>query len=178
MSPGGANWCDDISTNTAESCEQIILEALDSSIKELSKLQGKDMEKWEWGKVHTAVYSHTPFSEINILRPIFERRIASGGGPNTINVAGATFSGSDGYEQHFGPGFRQIMGLGNDVHYHLFMNSTGQSGNLFSKNYDDMIEPFRDVKYLEFSKKEPVTKLILNRFYQDNSVIENTEEGP
>jgi penicillin amidase len=31
---------------------------------------------------------------------------------------------------------------------HLYMASTGQSGNVLSPHYDDMIEPFRDVRLL------------------------------
>jgi len=31
--------------------------------------------------------------------------------------------------------------------HHLYMNSTGQSGNVLSAHYDDMVKPFRDVRY-------------------------------
>ena len=29
----------------------------------------------------------------------------------------------------------------------MYMNSTGQSGNVLSSHYDDMVKPFRDVQY-------------------------------
>jgi penicillin amidase len=161
LTPGGAQWCDDRSTDQTESCEWAVHQALDLAIKELSKLAGSDMDDWLWGNVHETVYSHQPFSKVNMLKSFFERRIDSGGGPNTINVANARFIESQGYEQNFGAGFRQIISLSKDSVEHFYMNSTGQSGNVFSEFYDDMIEPFRDVIYFEQQSVKPGTELVL-----------------
>ncbi len=72
--------------------------------------------------------------------------IGNGGSENSINVAASDYVGAGGYLQDFGPGFRQVMQLGKDRLEHYYMNSTGQSGDVMSRHYDDMVQPFRDVE--------------------------------
>jgi len=161
LTPGGAQWCDDIRTKVQENCQWAIQQALDLAIKELSKLAGSNMDNWSWGNIHSTVYNHAPFSEINLLKPFFERRITSGGGPNTVNVSSSKFVESEGFEQDFGAGFRQIISFGTQDIDHLYMNSTGQSGNVFSKHYDDMVELLRDGRYVELNKGIIEVELLL-----------------
>ncbi|WP_158000849.1 penicillin acylase family protein [Pseudoalteromonas sp. TB41] len=148
------SWCDDINTEQLEDCRMIVKQALQESLKELTRLMGSDIEEWQWGKVQHAYYTHTPFSEVNILDSLFERSIHSGGSPNTINVASGQFTESDGYKQNFGAGFRQLIQLGAGPARHLYMNSTGQSGNVLSQHYDDMIKPFNRVEYFDLTGTE------------------------
>jgi len=141
------NWCDSASEADSKPCASLVSDSLDRTINELRKLRGSDMESWRWGDIHQTVYEHLPFSRMNFLASIFERKIPSGGSPDTINVGNAVYRGSDGYEETFSAGFRQIIQMqGSSVH-HLYMNSTGQSGNVLSGHYDDMVKPFRDVRY-------------------------------
>lgn len=140
-------WCDR-RTNGAGSCDALLASSLESALWELHKLKGDwSMTSWTWGSMQNTLYGHIPFSQSKALSKIFERRISSGGSPNSINVAASSYVGSEGYLQTFGPGFRQIFALKTDQVLHVYMNSTGQSGNLFSPHYDDMIEPFRDLRY-------------------------------
>jgi penicillin amidase len=44
-----------------------------------------------------------------------------------------------------------VPGENSDYYY---MNSTGQSGNILSPNYDDMIEPFRALEFYQLSHAE------------------------
>lgn len=157
-------WCSHHSTSDAESCDALLASSLDSALLELHKLKGDwSMTNWAWGSMQSTLYGHVPFSQSKALSRIFERRIDSGGSPNSINVAASSYAGSEGYLQTFGPGFRQIFALNADQVTHVYMNSTGQSGNLFSAHYDDMIEPFSAVRYntLEASynrrRSRPVT---------------------
>ncbi|MFT4928930.1 MAG: penicillin amidase [Phenylobacterium sp.] len=161
LTDGSAQWCDDINTDKVENCDSAMRVALNDAIKELSDLAGSDMDDWEWGELHTTVYSHKPFSEVNLLRGFFERRVASGGGPNTINVATANFVESRGFEQRFGAGFRQIISLGSKGVKHVYMNSTGQSGNVFSEHYDDMVEPFSQVEFIDLTKAKIGTETLV-----------------
>ena len=146
-------WCDNQNTPEIESCQDTLDEALYIALKDLYLLKGDEsMASWAWGEVHHTLYPHQPFSHIKVLDNIFERRISNGGSANSINVAGSQFKKSEGYEQTFGAGFRQIVSPGLNPAQYVFMNSTGQSSNVVSQHYDDMIEPFRDVKYVEFSR--------------------------
>jgi penicillin amidase len=144
-------WCDDKqTTDRKETCHQDLIASLNSTLTDLAKVHGSNMAKWSWGNVHTTRYEHTPFSQTNLLRKLFQREVANGGAPNSINVATASFRETEGYIQTFGAGFRQIMTAGPGQGQHLYMNSTGQSGNVMSPHYDDMVVPFRDVTYFPF----------------------------
>lgn len=111
------------------------------------------MASWDLSKVQKTIYSHIPFSQQKPFDRMYERRIGNGGSENSINVAASDYAGAGGYLQDFGPGFRQVIKLGKDSLEHYYMNSTGQSGDVMSRHYDDMVQPFRDV---EFYRLEPL----------------------
>jgi penicillin G amidase len=147
------DWCD---STGDRSCATLARRALDKALAELTKLEGGDMEAWRWGKIHSTVYHHRPFSALGVLAQLFERRIPNGGSSDTVNMASAEYKEGVGYEQTIGPGFRQIMQIGiGGTFGHYFMNSTGQSGNPLSEHYDDMITAFRDVEYLRMPAVQP-----------------------
>ncbi len=148
-------WCDKVSTTVAEECEQILLESLQEMLEETSKLLGGDIADWHWSRAQATLYSHLPFSNHRAFDRLFERRVANGGSPNTINVASSAFDESHGYVQAFGAGFRQIMQMRRDGGDHWFMNSTGQSGQVVSSHYDDMVKPFQDVAYFPMKGSKP-----------------------
>jgi penicillin amidase len=129
------------------SCVPLLGRSLDAAIAELTKLRGSNMDSWRWGDIHHTVYEHTPFSKVTWLASVFERKLPCGGSPNTINVANAVYERAEGYDQTFSAGFRQIIQVSGPSTRHQYMNSTGQSGNVLSTHYDDMIKPFRDVQY-------------------------------
>jgi penicillin amidase len=128
-------------------CAPQLGRSLDAAIDELKKLRGSGMDSWRWGDIHHTLYAHRPFSGVTWLASVFERQVPSGGSPDTINVANAVYERATGYDQTFSAGFRQIIQVGGPSTRHLYMNSTGQSGNVLSAHYDDMVKPFRDVQY-------------------------------
>jgi penicillin amidase len=140
-------WCDDTtSADAVESCDEALDAALDAALAELEKLDGGDAEGWAWGGLHQTRYAHVPFSDVNVLRSFFERAIGNGGSPDSVNVA--SYRPEQGrYVQDFGAALRQVVALGPADAEHWYMNSTGQSGNVVSAHYDDMVEPFRDVAH-------------------------------
>lgn len=144
-------WCADQASAAQPSCQAMLAAALQSAIGEIDKLTGDDdMASWKWGEIQQTVYTHTPFSHIKPLDKFFEKRIANGGSENAINVALTQFNAEDGYMQRLGPSFRQTISLDRVGIVHQYMNSTGQSGNLASGNYADMVEPMRNVQYFSF----------------------------
>lgn len=142
-------WCDDQGTPERETCDDAIGASLNDALWEVLKFRGgESMADWAWQDVHQTVYRHVPFSDVNMLRTVFERRIGNGGSPDSVNVASFALDKSRGYVQDFGAGFRQIVAVGAHAADHRYMNSTGQSGNVVSAHYDDMVRPFRDLQYL------------------------------
>jgi len=51
------------------------------------------------------------------------------------------------YIQTHAPGYRHIIDLA-DLNNSRFVITTGQSGNVLSSHYDDLIRPHRDVEYV------------------------------
>jgi penicillin amidase len=158
-----SHWCDHHLTPAVESCQEAMALSLQRTLKTLRKVGGSDLDDWKWGTIHETLYEHTPFSSTTLLRRFFERHVGNGGAPNSVNVASADLQPAKGYVQTFGAGFRQIMSLGAHGDQHLYMNSTGQSGNVLSDHYDDMIVPFRDVAYYPFAPAAPPASTITLR---------------
>ncbi|RZP95572.1 penicillin acylase family protein [Vibrio vulnificus] len=142
-----ADWCDNVATPHREGCTDILKRSFELSLNKLDKLLGKDIGQWSLGIAQHTFYEHMPFSQIRLLDRIFTRKISNSGGGNSINIAPSIFVKSEGLVQRFGSSFRQIMMAGTNDYQHLYMNSTGQSGNIFSRHYDDMIRPFNTVSY-------------------------------
>jgi penicillin G amidase len=143
-----AGWCDNVVTVPLESCADTAQIALDLALDDLSDRLGTNMEKWTWGALHQTQYRHTPFSDVALLRPLFHRNIANGGDDNTVNVAPIQLDGL--YYQDWVVSYRQIVDLG-ALNNSLFMQTTGQSGNVLSGQYDNLVERHRDVEYLSMT---------------------------
>ncbi len=138
----GATTCSPCPWRTAPRSRSI---ALDLALDDLSERLGPNMDKWRWSSLHVTQYPHTPFSQVAALKGIFHRSIANGGDRYTVNVAPINFE--ELYDQTHVPSFRSLIDL-SDFNHSLFMHTTGQSGNVLSRHYDDLIEPHRDVEYL------------------------------
>lgn len=138
-------WCDDVLTAPAESCAEITLKALDTALDDLTDRLGSNMERWQWGNLHFIQYPHRPFSQVPVLRWFFHRSIANGGNRFTVNVAPTNIKQA--YDQTHSPSYREIIDL-SDLNQSRFSQTTGQSGNLLSPHYADLVKPHRDVKYL------------------------------
>jgi penicillin amidase len=148
LSGRAGQWCRDAVTREPVACDQIVDVSLRDGLREVYRMAGdRSLQSWTWGSVHETFYRHIPFSDVNLLKTFFERRIENGGSPDSLDVADFTPGDAGAYEQAFGPGFRQVISLSSVSTKHVYMNSTGQSGNVMSTHYDDMIKGFRDVRY-------------------------------
>jgi penicillin G amidase len=153
---GNSPWCGRNLRSNQETCAEVLESSLRSALVEIRKLTGNQaMSSWRWNELQKTLYIHRPFSEAKLLKVIFERKIGNGGSPNTVNTAAGSFLEKDGFSQEVGPSFRQIFRLGADRVVHEYMNSTGQSGNVISRHYADMVEPFHNVQYFKFGSGQP-----------------------
>ena len=141
-----SKWCKDAT------CDGALKTSLAQALSELEKLKGSNMEKWNWGSVHTTYFKHMPFSEVKIIDVLFTRKLASGGSPATLNAANANFDENKGYVQNFGAAFRQVIQMAENKH--VFVNSTGQSGHPLSADFDNMVAPYGMLQYFNFGVAE------------------------
>ncbi|NOK62856.1 MAG: penicillin acylase family protein [Chloroflexi bacterium AL-W] len=142
-------WCDDIQTAQTEDCEAMIEQSLEVGLDNMAQAQGTEsIENWRWDNVHHAKFPHSPFDDVSMLRPMFSRSIPNGGDGFTVNVAPP--DSEDPYHQHHIPSYRHVVDLGN-LNASLFIHSVGQSGHVFSTNYNDLLERWQRVEYLPMS---------------------------
>jgi penicillin amidase len=139
-------WCDDTRTPAPEDCATALGTALVDGLAAMSKAQGSDnIASWRWDRVHRAVFPHNVLDGVGALRPIFSRSVANGGDAFTVDVAPP--SEADPYNQHHVPSYREIIDLSN-LDASRFMHTVGQSGQLLSTNYSNLIERWARVEYM------------------------------
>lgn len=145
------DWCDNHETPEAETCDQQLAAALDRAVRELSQRYGADIDSWNWGRAHPARFPHPIWSRLPLLASWLGLSIPDDGALDTID--NATMSVRD-EAQPFtaihGPTMRMIVDLASPDAAQ-FMVTPGQSGNLLSAHYSDLMEKWRDVTYLRFS---------------------------
>lgn len=133
-------------TPPIEDCRTTQQKALADALKDLTERMGSDnLDSWQWGKIHQTLFPHTPFNEVGMLKRFFSRQIANGGDGSTVNVA--PFSAENPYDQRHLPSYRQIIDMDN-LDASQFVQTTGQSGNVMSSHYDDLITTWQQVQYL------------------------------
>lgn len=137
-------WCDDIRTkDVVEDCGTIATRALDTALLDISNRYGKDPKAWTWGEAHMAVHEHPAFGRLPILGSLFNLTIETDGGFDTLNRGVYRGRPGDDFAHRHGAGFRAVYDL-NDPDQSTFMIATGQSGNILSQHYDDLLKPWRD----------------------------------
>lgn len=138
-------WCDDVLTPETEDCRTTARVALDDALKDLTDRMGKNMARWRWGDVHRMQFPHNPFSQVAPLKTLFHRSIETGG--DAFTVSPAPFKLENPYNAQHLPSYREIIDLA-DLGNSRFIQTTGQSGNLFSPHYADLMPQWQAVKYI------------------------------
>ena len=145
-------WCDNVTTPETETCQSILESAFEAAVLEVETAGGDDEPTW--GAVHQVNFRHLGFGRIPVIGSLFNVRIPSPGGQETVNRAAMRFSSNaNPYGQGHGPGLRALYDLA-DLDSSRFMIGPGQSGRLFSNNRSSLAEQWRDGKYLTL---EPLT---------------------
>jgi penicillin amidase len=144
---GQADWCDDRATPAVEDCRSRIRLALHDALAELSDAYGADMRQWRWGAAHVALNTHRPLGNFPIIGGFFNREIEMDGGAFTIFRGDYAFGSKRPYGAFHGAGYRAIYDLG-DPDRSVYIISTGESGNVFSDHYDDLMKLWAAGEYV------------------------------
>jgi penicillin amidase len=145
-------WCDDIASTELETCDNLLEMALQRALDEIATELGSDMDEWRWGDLHRATFTHRVFTHVPIVRWFADLSIASDGGDHTVN-RGTTPPARPGnsFPHIDGAGYRAVYDLAN-LDNSTFMIATGQSGNVLSRHYDDLLRRWRDGQYIRITK--------------------------
>lgn len=148
---GQGNWCEDKSGGPPKTCKDVIAEAFERAWRELERRHGGDASRWRWGEAHAAALRHQPLTNVAPLRFLFDLSVPTGGDTFTINVGNMDLRDPDRpFANIHAAGFRAIYDL-DDLDRSLFVQSTGQSGNLLSPLYGNLAKPWAAVEYLPMS---------------------------
>jgi penicillin G amidase len=146
----GSKYCDDTRTkDVTETCAMFMSQALENGSAALEAKLGSDPNAWQWERIH-----RTNFKAILGAAPVvgglFERSIANNGSTFTVNVAGYN---QDTFIQTAGPSYRGLFDFSN-LDSSRYMHTLGQSGDAFSKHFDDFLPLWRDVQTIPMSRLE------------------------
>ncbi|MEJ2015837.1 MAG: penicillin acylase family protein [Limibacillus sp.] len=145
-------WCDDVtSPEPVESCEAQVRLAYQDALDLLEARLGPDWRQWRWERLHRAPFGHPLYKFVPVLNDLVSLEVGTPGWDDTVNRGGASM----GYErpeslfQHrHGPGLRAVYDL-SDLENSRFMIAPGQSGNLFSGGYGNLVTRWRDGRALK-----------------------------
>lgn len=146
LSQNYSSWFDDINTEKIESKDDIIRKSLIDALVNLEKEFGKDIVEWQWGKMHQLTFKHLFSGESKIANYFFNIGPFEMSGDGTT-VNNMEYSLREPFEVKLGPSMRFIHDFSEPEKFY-FILPTGQSGNPFSKHYDNMTELWLEGKYL------------------------------
>jgi penicillin G amidase len=145
------DWCDNRETREVETCPQQLGVALDRAIDGLTQRFGGDISSWRWGNVHPASFAHPIWSRLPVIAGWLGVAIPDDGSFDTIDNA-TMFAGGEAqpFTAVHGTSMRMIVDMA-DPAAARFMIAPGQSGNLLSPHYSDLLSVWRDVGYVRLS---------------------------
>ncbi len=141
-------WCDDGGTRVTESCDDAIALALERALDGIARLQGPDIDKWQWGREHLAVHRHPLFDGVPLLRDLASVRFPSDGGAQTLNRAQPSYLGKRPFDAVHGAGYRAVYDFA-DLENSRFAIPLGQSGNMLSPWARNFVDRWQALKYIE-----------------------------
>jgi len=145
------DWCDNRETPAVETCPQQLGAALDRAMATLARRYGDDMDGWRWGIAHPARFPHPIWSRLPLVARWLALAIPDDGSFDTIDNGSMVVSDdAQPFAAIHGPTMRMIVDLAAPAAAR-FMITPGQSGNLLSPHYGDLMRNWRDVGYVGFS---------------------------
>jgi penicillin amidase len=121
--------------------EALLTHGLKQAVEWLRVTLGSATAGWQWGRLHRVAFPHTLAAQ-KPLDVVFNRGPYPCGG-DTDTVCQVAYQPDDPYDgKGWAPGYRQVIDLG-DLSRSLWITAPGQSGQLGSKHYDDLIDSWR-----------------------------------
>jgi len=145
---GYEKWCDDTKTpRVRETCAMLTGKAFDLAAIDLTRRYGNPTG-WRWGLAHPAANDHRPLGFFPVVKGFFNVAPETAGDAYSINVGAYTIRDEERpfVNRHAGS-LRAIYDLA-DLDKSLFMQATGQSGNVLSPWYSNLTDRWAKVEYI------------------------------
>ncbi len=143
-------WCAHKEEDLERTCQAVIHRAFSSAVEWIQREYGPKSSTWRWGFAHPARHTHRPFGSVPVIGRLFNITHPSGGSGATINRGDVSLSGSRPFANVHGSGYRGIYDF-EDLNRSIYMQSTGQSGNVLSRHYGDLTELWAQGEYLKMT---------------------------
>jgi penicillin amidase len=147
-------WWDDVSTDEVkENREEIFTRSFHEAIATLANRYGGNLENWTWKEAAKVTHKHA-FDKSRWLRSFFNiGPFSTHGGNEVINNQLFELNGAGSFEITAGPSTRRVIDF-SDVENARAIVPTGQSGNPFSKHYDDQAQQYLDGEFVKMMLNE------------------------
>ncbi|MBC8264878.1 MAG: penicillin acylase family protein, partial [Anaerolineales bacterium] len=125
--------------------EKVLTDALKQAVEYLRQEFGPDSGAWAWGNLHQVIFAHSLS-----VRPPLDRIFDIGpfpiGGDGDTVCQTAYVPQDPYYNNAWSPSYRQIFDMG-DLPGGLASFPPGQSGQVGSPHYDDLVRPWLEGSY-------------------------------
>ena len=141
------SWCDDKTTPAIETCDQMVSAAWNDTLAWLKDNTPSDPEKIHWSDFHIAAFRHILFGNFPGIGGFGALTIPTPGDTYTVNRGTFLPSTSRAPFRHVhGSSLRAIYDL-SDLKASRFALPGGESGQMSSAHYGDLLTDWRDRRY-------------------------------
>ncbi len=140
-------WCKNADAGI-QNCAQFMAQALEKAAGELERRLGPDPSGWQWGRLHQASLT-SPLASTPLIGGLFNRTLPTPGSMHTVNVANYN---QDTFLHTSGASLRTLFDLA-DPDNSRIIYPMGQSADLFSPHFDDLLWLWRDKQYIPLSTR-------------------------
>jgi len=147
------DWCQNNDTKGEQyPCLVNLVRSLEDTWVYLSKKVGSNVAEWQWQKIHSNQYPHTPFSQ-TLAKRFFHESVPTSGNTRTVMVSAVKPATTE-FAGIWSANMRMIHNMGvKDETY--FVIDTGISGRVQSKHYTDQMEIYHQDKWLQMKDDAP-----------------------
>lgn len=140
------------------SCEDLLSNSLEAAIKKLeTQYKSKDITQWTWKHAHQAVFSHAIFKKVPLFRQLSTRKVRINGARDTLNRS-RWYTNKKGFNAIEGACLRMIANLNEKSA--RFAVPMGESENIFSRHYDDLMPIWAEGEYLVLEREPKSVSVI------------------
>ncbi|MCA0940935.1 penicillin acylase family protein [Salipiger pacificus] len=154
---GAGKWCDVLRSAPKETCTDIARMALDDALIWVGERYGTQLESLRWGDAHQATHKHSVLGDVPLLNYFVNIRQTTSGGDFTLQRGVTAGIGPDPFANVHGATYRGVYDFA-DPDSSVFVISTGESGHLLSRHYDDMGTLWRRGEYIPMSLDEDLAR--------------------
>ena len=147
-------------------CKIVITLLFREALNVIEKELGQNKDYWKYGYIHRIILKHIVFglnsnSSVALLKLIYNREIPCSGSYATVKKTGLT---GERYAREYSA-IRIIADM-SDYSKTWFSISPGQSSNIFSVNYDDLLMDHEKGQYFQIGENKETYLIVFQKLFK------------